>query len=69
MERVWRKPDEVVEKSCISSRRPGYMEFMFWGCVCYDKKGPCHIWDKETDEEKRFAQDFLDQMNAQHEPE
>ncbi len=69
MKRVWRKPNEAVEKSCIRSRWPGYMEFMFWGCFCYDMKGPCHIWDKETDEEKKFADDFLAQMNAQREPE
>ncbi len=44
------------------------MEFMFWGCFSYDKKGPCHIWKKETAQEKQEAQDYLDQVNAEREP-
>src|SRR5215471_5128591 len=30
-------------------------EFMFWGCFSYDKKGPCHIWKKETAAEKKVT--------------
>jgi hypothetical protein len=69
IEMVWRKPDEVVEKTCIRPRWPAYMEFMFWECFCYERKGPRHIWDKETKEEKESAQVFLDEINAEHEPE
>lgn len=31
----------------------GAMEFMFWGCFSYDKKGPCYIWKAETVAEKK----------------
>src|SRR5437588_874331 len=28
---------------------------MFWGCFSYDKKGPMHIWQKETAAQRRAA--------------
>ena len=45
------------------------MEFMFWGCFSYDKKGPCHIWKPETPAEKKAAQKELDKLNTEREPE
>jgi hypothetical protein len=36
---------------------------MFWGCFTYDKKGPCHIWEDETDKEKRQAKIWLNKEN------
>jgi hypothetical protein len=27
---------------------------MFWGCLIYDYKGPCHIYYPETEEQKAF---------------
>ena len=45
------------------------MEFIFWGCFSYDKKGPCHYWKKETAAEKRACEADLAQMNADLEPE
>ena len=41
---------------------------MFWGCFSYDKKGPFHIWKKETNRERQAAQVYLDAINASNEP-
>ena len=62
--RVWRLPSEAFTKSCIRERWKGFQEFMFWGCFSYDKKGPCHIWEKETAKEKKDADKALDDINA-----
>ena len=41
--RQWRQPNEAYNQACIRRRYVKAMEFMFWGCFSYDKKGPCHI--------------------------
>ena len=41
---------------------------MFWGCFSWDKKGPCHIWETETTQEKTAAQKELDRINKENEP-
>ena len=66
--RIWRTADEAVVKSCIRERWKGYSEFMFWGCFTYDKKGPCHIWQPETAQEKKQAEKDLEEWNALLEP-
>jgi hypothetical protein len=62
--RIWRKADEAVLKSCIRERWKGYSEFMFWGCFTYDKKGPCHIWEPETAQEKKQAGKDIEEWNT-----
>ena len=42
---------------------------MFWGCFSYDRKGPCHIWKKETEAEKKAAKKDLQKINDAIEPE
>ena len=37
---------------------------MFWGSFSYDKKGPCHVWEKETPQEKRDRKADLDARNS-----
>jgi len=37
---------------------------MFWGSFSYDKKGPCHIWEKETAQQKRERKADLDAKNT-----
>ena len=36
----------------IKRRYNNYTEAMFWGYFTYDAKGPCHIYYKETEEQK-----------------
>jgi transposase len=62
--RVWRRPDEAYEKSVIRERWKGFMEFMFWGCFTYDRKGPCHVWKRETSQQKKAADKDIANMNA-----
>jgi hypothetical protein len=66
--RVWRKPNQKVEKKMIRERWKGYSEFMFWACFSYDKKGPCHVWRAETPSERTKAEKELEELNAQNEP-
>jgi len=42
---------------------------MFWGCFTYEKKGPCHIWEAETLQEKRIRKADLDTRNSAREEE
>ena len=37
---------------------------MFWGLFSYDKKGPCHVQEKETPQEKRERKADLDARNS-----
>jgi len=66
--RVWRRPEERFVKSCIRPRWKGYSEFMFWGCFSWDQKGPCHIWSKETPDEKKKNDKLLAKFNEELEP-
>lgn len=66
--RIWRRPWEVCQKSCVRRRFAGFSEFMFWGCYSYDKKGPCHVQKPKTRAEKRFADAKLKKINKKLEP-
>ena len=66
--RIWRRPEEKYEKTCIRLRWKGYSEFMFWGCFSYDYKGPCHIWKDALAPEKEAAKKRLEIMNQELEP-
>ena len=66
--RVWRKPDQSVNKTAIRERWKGYSEFMFWACFSYDHKGPCHVWRVETPSERKQAEEEIEKLNAQNEP-
>lgn len=66
--RVWRKSNEAFVKSCIRERWKGFMEFMFWGCFSYDKKGPCHIFGTETAAQKKSANEAIERLNEELEP-
>jgi hypothetical protein len=66
--RVWRKADEAHHNHVIARRWKGFSEFMWWSCFSYDKKGPFHIWEDETDEEKKACkQDLADRNAAKYE--
>jgi hypothetical protein len=66
-QRVWRTPGEMHHPDVIHRRWKGFSEFMFWACFSYDKKGPCHIWKKETEKEKKEAQKHIDRWNRGNE--
>ncbi len=66
--RIWRNVGDIYENSCIRRRWKRFTEFMFWGCFCWDKKGSCHIWTKETSTERKEADKELEQLNIALEP-
>jgi hypothetical protein len=51
----------------IHRRWKGFSEFMFWACFSYDKKGPCHIWKKEIEKEKKEIQKYINRWNRGNE--
>jgi len=53
--RVWRTSSEAYNCHYIRRRWKGFKEFMFWACFSWHGKGPCHIWDEETEAEKKEA--------------
>jgi hypothetical protein len=66
--RIWRLAGEAYELSCVRRRWSGFCEFMFWGSFTYDRQGPCHIWTRETAQEKKAAEQELAEINSLLEP-
>jgi hypothetical protein len=64
-----RTPGERYHIDCIERRYNNYSEAMFWGCFTYDCKGPCHIYYKETDEQKELYNQQIQHNNIQLEAE
>ena len=60
---MWRMKEEVHHVHVISRRWKGFSEFMWWSAFSYDKKGPYHIWEKETKEEKAAYKADIDARN------
>ncbi len=58
---------EDIDPTIIRYRWREATELMFCGYFTYDFKGPCHIWQKETAEEWKRAQQILDGWNADQE--
>jgi hypothetical protein len=68
-QRCWRDKDEAFDKTVVRWRWKGYSEFMFWGAFSYHSKGPCHIWEPETPQDKAEALKVIEELNADIEPE
>src|SRR5436190_7651166 len=58
--RVWRLSKQAYNKHCLRRRWKGRMEFMFWACFCWHKRGPCYIWPKETEAMKAKYKKIID---------
>ena len=39
------------------------IHLMFWGAIIQGFKGPCHVWEEDTVEDKRTFQDIVDKEN------
>ncbi|KAJ6276523.1 hypothetical protein J3E71DRAFT_348000 [Bipolaris maydis] len=66
--RIWRKADEAFVRSYIRERWKDYSEFMFWACLSYDKKGPCHCWLLETKKDKEKVDKEIEEIDKNLEP-
>jgi hypothetical protein len=62
--RVWRRADEAFHPHVITRRWKGFSELMWWSAFSYNKKGPYHIWEDETKEEKEECIKDLAARNA-----
>jgi hypothetical protein len=49
----------------IERRYNNYIEAMFWGSFMYDFKGLCHIYYKETEEQKESNEAEMDRINEE----
>lgn len=58
----------MYNPTVIRRRYAGYTEFMFWGSYSWYCKDPCHIWQTESEAEKKAAQEELKRLNAMYEP-
>jgi transposase len=66
--RVWRTVHDSHNQTCIRRRWKGFSDFMVWGCFSYDKKGPIHIFEPETSQQKKQAEQEIELLNKQLEP-
>ena len=60
--RVWRRSNEAFHPHVITRRWKGFLEMMWWSSFTYDKKGPFHIWEDETKEEKNACEKDLAEL-------
>jgi hypothetical protein len=57
--------EDRYHPDCIERRYNNYTEAMFWGSFTYDFKGPCHIYYKETEEQKESNEAEMDRINEE----
>jgi transposase len=66
--RVWRTVEDRYNITCVRRRWKGASDFMVWACFSYDKKGPIHIWEPETSQQKKQAEIEIEALNQELEP-
>jgi hypothetical protein len=54
---------ERYHPDCIERRHNNYSEAMFWGSFTYDYKGPCHVYLKETEEQRAEYMERIEKLN------
>jgi hypothetical protein len=63
LQNLSRTPDKRYHPDVIKRQYNNYSEAMFWDCFSYNYKGPCHIYYKETEEQKIFYKEKMQQNN------
>lgn len=61
--RAWIKKEEKYLPDVKKPRIQKYSQLQFYGAFTYGEKGPCHIYEKETKEEKQKAFTALQKEN------
>ncbi len=69
--RIWRTlwEGEKPVTSTVGERYYKATEFMFWASFSWDRKRPCHCWEKETAPEKKKGATKIAAINSAIEPE
>ncbi|KAG0132859.1 hypothetical protein HOY82DRAFT_605521 [Tuber indicum] len=44
----------------------GTIRLMFWGAIALGQRGPYHIWQKDTEEDKLCRKQLVDEENGMH---
>lgn len=65
VKRVWRAKgdDEKWANDCIGGKKTQGVTVMCWGLIGYNYKGPFHVWEAETEQERIEASIAISQIN------
>jgi len=66
--RVWRTVADRHNPTCIRRRWKGISDFIVWGCFTYNKKGPLHIFEPESTQQRRQSEREIEALNEELEP-
>jgi len=61
---VWRDKSEQWQEHCVGAKKKQGPRVTCWGMIEWNYKGPFHIWEKETKEEKAEAAEKIKVLNA-----
>ena len=62
---VWRDKTERWHHDCIGAKKKQGPTVMCWGMIGYGWKGPFHVWETETEEERKEAELEIARINAE----
>ena len=60
---VWRQKDERWQDDCVGAKKKQGPTVMCWGMIGWGWKGPFHIWDSESKEEREKAKIQIASLN------
>jgi hypothetical protein len=63
MIRAWCREDEKYDDDVKKERKPMGSALQFFGAFRYDRKGPCHVYYHETQEEIQAGEKALEWEN------
>jgi len=66
---VWRDKTERWHADRMGAKKKLGSSVMCWGMIGYGWKGPFHVWDPETEEEKQEAESEILRINTEMEEE
>ena len=62
---VWRDQTERWVPDCVGAKKKQGPTVMCWGMIGYGWKGPFHVWDLETPEERASAEIEIEKYNTE----
>ena len=62
---VWRDKTERWHHDCVGAKKKQGPTVMCCGMIGYGWKGPFHVWDTETEEERKEAEIEIARINAE----
>jgi transposase len=66
---VWREKSEQWADDCVGAKKKQGPSVMCWGFIMWNYKGPFHVWDPETKEEREAASIEIPKLNEQYQDE